>query len=376
MSMKKHKVSIPELCITGLGLTTSVGHDYKNACASIRAGLKRSTKLPNFYVSNKKGYDNFEDGLVTGHPVLEGDLDNREFRIMALLAMALSDLRADAGLEDTILAGTRFYLALPDSDRGIPDEESFKEDLLMIDTWPFSEQTPFRFVPSGHAGVLFALSEAAEAIQRGDIDRAVIAGADSLINFNDLSRLNSLERLKTELNSDGLIPGEAATVFLIEKTLAAKKRKAPIKSLIRIISTAHEPDPVSSGKPALGTGLSHAIKGILNPEDKYPVSIAAIYIDINGEPYRFAEWSMAQSKVMHNTMGEKELIYPAKHVGDTGAASAGLAICLASRAMERGYLSPNPNNDNDNALILGSSDTGERAALLLGAYREENSSND
>jgi hypothetical protein len=54
-------------------------------------------------------------------------------------------------------------------------------------------------------------------------------------------------------------------------------------------------------------------------------------------------------------------------VGDTGAASAGLSLCLAARAMQRGYLSPNPNNEIDNALILASSDTGERAAVLLGS---------
>jgi 3-oxoacyl-[acyl-carrier-protein] synthase-1 len=365
--MKTHKHAVPELCITGLGLVTAVGHDYKTACASIRSGLKRSTKLHNFYVPNKNSYDDVDDGLVSGHPVLEGDPDQRETRIVDLLAMALSDLAADAGLDQTLLAGTRFYLALPDNDRAISDDDAFKEAHLKIDTWPFSERTPIRLFPSGHAGMLVALSDAAEAMQRGDIERAVIAGADSLINFNDLSRLNAHERLKTGLNPDGLIPGEAASAFLVEKTEAAQKRKAVIQCVIRAISTAHEPQPLAPGKPALGTGLAHAITGLLNPEDTSPLSLAAIVSDLNGEPCRFAEWSMAQTKVMHATTGSKELICPARMVGDTGAASAGLSLCLAARAMQRGYLSPNPNNKNDNALILASSDTGERAAVLLGS---------
>jgi len=368
--MKNSKRPVPELCITGLGLVTSVGHDHKTACASIRAGLRRSTKLPNYYAPSKKGYDDFEDGLVTGHPVFGDEPENREARIMKLLSMALSDLKKDAGLTEADLKDTGVFLALPETKRCVLAEDDVKDCLLLIDTWPFSEETAVKLYPLGHAGMLFALSDAAEAIQRGDLTRALVAGADSLINFDDLSRLDDLERLKTKLNTDGLMPGEAASAILMEKTAMAKKRGTPIKSLIRVVSTAHEPEPRARGL-ALGTGLTHALKGILSPDKKAPVSIDAIFSDLNGEPCRFEEWSMVQARIMNHAIGEKELICPAKNVGDTGAASAGLAICLASRAMERGYLSSNPNHDNATALIISSSDTGERAALLLGTYVDE-----
>ncbi|GAB6097433.1 3-oxoacyl-ACP synthase [Desulfatiferula olefinivorans] len=351
--MKTPEHPTPPWCVSGLGLVTAVGHDYKTACASIRAGLKRSTKLRNFYVPNPAGFEDIDDGLVTGHPVLGGDLDDRDSRIVTLLAMALSDLKADAGLDDTTLAGTRFYLALPDPGRGPFDEESLRERLRAIDAWPFSGETPLQLIVSGHAGMLVALSD---AVTRGDIDRAVIAGADSLINFDDLSRLNAHERLRTALNPDGLIPGEAASAFLVEKTEAARKRKATIHGLIHAAATARESFPLAPGKPALGAGLAQAVTGALDSDN--PSHIAAVFTDVNGEPCRFAEWSMVQTRALLNVPGHKEPFYPARNVGDTGAAGPGVAVCLATGMFGR--------SKDDRILILSSSDTGERGALSLG----------
>lgn len=361
--MMKNRQSIPEISISGLGLVTAVGHDCRTACASIRAGLKRPRKLSHFYVPNKLGHDCFEDGLITGHPVLDTKPGEREDRIMTLLAMALYDLKQHAGLDESLLFDSRVFLALPGPDRSEFDEKALRLRLKSLAEWPFDKDHPVECYPKGHAGMLFAMTDAVEALQRGDIERAVVVGSDSLIGLKDLSALHINERLKTEMNPDGLIPGEAAAALLLEKTNAIQRRKGSIKSMIKIISTAY--DPVE----APGTGLTDAIAALVPYDDK-PLVVDAVICDLNGEPGRFDEWALAQGRVFHRIQGSKNLICPAKNTGDTGAASAGLAICIASCAMERGYLATHPRQAVSRALVVSSSDSGERGALLLESYED------
>lgn len=363
--MKKTQMPLPELCITGLGLSTSVGHDHKTACASIRAGLKRPKKLNNFYVESKDSYEDQDDGLVTGHPVLEGDYNDTRDRMFTLLAMALQDLNRNAGLDEGQMEDTRLYLALPEQSRLALEQEDIHD--LMHSHWPMMNlESGFRAYPKGHAGMIYALADAADAIGKGLCSRVLIAGTDSLIGFNDLARLEKQERLKTILNSDGLIPGEAASACLIESTQAARHRNAAIACVIKAISTAHEDQSVITGKPATGLGLARAITGIVEHEKDKPITATAVINDLNGEFYRFNEWILIQPGIMGQIQGEKNLICPARCIGDTGAASPGISICIAARAMARGYLSLNPKNKNSQAMIVSSSDTGERGAVLVG----------
>ena len=368
--MKKKQTPARELCITGAGLATSVGHDYITACASIRAGLRRSKKLNNYYVESKEGYDDNDDGLVSGHPVLEGDYDDMKSRMFTLLSMALNDLVENAGLDESQMAETPLYLAFPERDR-VTIENPEINDLIQTHSHMVFSESGFRTYFNGHAGMIIALSEAAKNIRDGLYNRVLIAGTDSLIGFNDLSRYEKQERLKTILNTDGFNPGEAASAILIEIPETALKRKAGIKCIIRSISTAHEDQPVLSGKLSNGTGLAKAVTGLMDHEKNTPVSAEAVISDMNGEPYRFSEWAMIQPGIMNRITGEKKLIYPARNIGDTGAASSGIALCIAARAMEKGYLSKDPENRAGQAMILSSSDTGERGAVLIGPYKKD-----
>ncbi len=355
-------INIPEICITGLGLVTSVGHDVKNACASIRAGLKRPTKLDNFYVESKSGYEEWEDGLVTGHPVFEYNYDDTETRLFSLLSMVLEDLYKFTGEDSPLMENTSLFIALPENYREKTDKEKYEQYILdNPDKFQFKTGKITTFT-EGHTGMITALSQAVEFINSGLSERAIIVGVDSLIGFDDLSMFNKEKRLKTELNSDGFIPGEAASAILIEKTTTAEKRKAEICAVIEIISTGHEDDHVLSGNYATGSALSKVISAMLPEKEEYELNPSAIISDLNGELYRFEEWSMVLPKVMNKISGEKEMIYPARNIGDTGAASAGVSICVAVRVMEK---------KEGDVMVLASSDSGARGAVYLKGYDEE-----
>ncbi|MBU1169906.1 MAG: hypothetical protein KKD44_10130 [Proteobacteria bacterium] len=89
--------------------------------------------------------------------------------------------------------------------------------------------------------------------------------------------------------------------------------------------------PVLSGKSALGDGLSKAIVTLIKKENSDTLSIDSIISDMNGETYRAFEWAVIQPRSMNTIGGEKNLIRPAQSIGDTGAASAGVAICQAAQ---------------------------------------------
>jgi 3-oxoacyl-[acyl-carrier-protein] synthase-1 len=138
--------------------------------------------------------------------------------------------------------------------------------------------------------------------------------------------------------------------------------------VIRAISTAREERTVLAGNPTDGTGLTRAIAGLAGRMKDGFLNADAVISDLNGEPYRFHEWAMIQSRIMVRIGGEKNLICPARNIGDTGAASPGTALCIAARAIARGYLAADTENPSAQALILSSSDTGERGAVLIGPY--------
>jgi len=365
------KTSIPELCVTGLGLVTSVGHDHKTACASIRAGLKRAQLLGNYYLPTKKPFEDEDDGYVGGHPVLEGNYDDRTPRMVDLLSMAFHDLSRQEGWEDLLSEPPPFWLALPEKQRHTVDDQAFKDQLDACPAIPFFEEG-FRYFQNGHAGMMMALDEAAKAMAKKQFHQVLIAGADSLIGFKDLSRFNRLGRLKTTLNPAGLMPGEAASAIVLETLESARKRKAKIHFQIKSFALATEEKTVLSENPQGGDGFSKALSHLFDHEKNGPHALDTLISDMNGETYKADELSVAWSRTLGKVNGEKNMIFPARCIGDTGAASPGVSFCIAARAMERRYLSYGPSKSSGHALVLASSDTGERGAVVVGQWIKDN----
>jgi 3-oxoacyl-[acyl-carrier-protein] synthase-1 len=371
MKQKTHPIDQPDLCITGLGLVTSVGHDHKIACASLRAGLKRPKILPRFFVNTNVRFDDPEDGKAVGYPVLDGDFTDTSGRIAILLHMAARDLMQHSGLDDHFISETPVFIALPEKERlSLADQDMI--DLIIKHSPMFCSEQSIRLFAHGHAGMVIALQQAVEAIKKRQFNRVLIAGADSMIGFYDLRRYDRAERLKTTLNPNGLLPGESAGILLVESKDAAENRNADIRGVIKCLSTTEENNYVLSGKTPTGVGLTRAIAAIMDQEQNQSLEVDTVISDVNGETYRFSEWAIIQSRIMSTLQGEKREVFPARFIGDTGAASPAVAACIAVRSMERGYISSDLKKRTGNVLILSSSDTGERGAMLIGGNENEN----
>jgi 3-oxoacyl-[acyl-carrier-protein] synthase-1 len=174
--------------------------------------------------------------------------------------------------------------------------------------------------------------------------------------------------LKSFLNPVGFMPGEAASVILLEKTRSALKRNASILCMVKAFATANEENHVLSLNQPCGNGLSKAISLVMDHLHENPLIVDTVISDMNGEFFRADEWAIIQLQIMNRISGEKNRIFPAICIGDTGAASSGVAFCIAARAMARGYLSYETMNPSGLALVLSSSDTGTRGAVLLSNF--------
>jgi 3-oxoacyl-[acyl-carrier-protein] synthase-1 len=307
--MSRKQTILPELIITGLGLATSVGHDYQTACASIRAGLKRPVTMTHYVPKSINGSEQNDTDQVIGHPVFNGNYDATPERLMKLFDMAIEDLLGNACLDSAQIADTQLNLALPDNERIHLSDESIRELIMQKSDNPFS-RCRIRLYSRGHAGMVYAMSDAVKAISHGICNRILVAGADSLIGRSDLALLDRQNRLKTVGKDYGLAPGEAASAVLIEPLESAVARKANIRCTIRAVSTAKEDPPVFTGNSPKGTGLSLAIKGLID-SGHLPLSASAVISDMNGETCREEEWNRIQPEVKEWIIGEKMLVCPA-----------------------------------------------------------------
>jgi len=368
------------VAITGLGMISCLGPDVETSCAAARAGISRTTELE-FSVVREEDNDR---EVVAGHgiPGLAVGFEGigRTLRIARLAAVDLSR-RADLARLNPERCG--LILALPDFGRAsrpagkqpsgdlayknplLPTREALlaqeRSAILSGIRQSLGHLVPDRnmdIVQAGHAGFAIAADRAMGRIRSGEWDRCVIGAFDSLLEFPTLQWLSDHRRLKTCDNPVGLQPGEAGAFVVIESLQSALARNATVCGLLTASAAGLEDNHQFSGEPPLGKGFVETLEKLMPklPDDFAPGWIVS---DLNGEVYRSLEWGNALVRLIKliPMLSEAELVCPALSFGDTEAASGAVNLCLAVRALSRGYAPPG------GILILSSSATGERGAL-------------
>jgi 3-oxoacyl-[acyl-carrier-protein] synthase-1 len=209
----------------------------------------------------------------------------------------------------------------------------------------------------GHAATAHACHVAMVDLESGRFSRAIVCGVDSMLEEETLECLGESRRLKTAENPDGFAPGEAAACFLLER--AGSGRQIAALARLDAVATATEPQPIWSPEPSAATGLSETIGATLAQLDDGGARTGLIVCDLNGESYRGREFGNTMPRTMRAIAAGCELWHPADCIGDTGAASFALSVCIGARALERGYA------NGGGVLVWGSSDDGARGSLYL-----------
>ncbi len=351
--------TLQSIAITGIGMVTPVGHTAYESCASIRAGIVRMIDIDYFIIEN----DAFEEVPVTGCPicgVTDGHLGLGRWTKMA--AMAIQDLMVNAKLSDKDLNTSGLFLGLPSLEREGVDARIADMLALRVGQWTKIEgiANRTRVYTKGHVGLAKALITALGELKVNKVQHAIVGGVDSLVEPETLGFFYREDRLKTEDNTDGFIPGEAAAFMMLENMENAQRRGADIMAILEAPHTATEPITIWSEDPSSeGSGLSQVIRGTFEQLSDKGIHTGLIINDLNGETYRAKEFSNAGTRVLSDIQTEWQLWHPADCIGDTSAASFAVAACVGARSLQKGYAK------TENILVCGSSDDGLRGSVYL-----------
>jgi 3-oxoacyl-[acyl-carrier-protein] synthase-1 len=190
------------------------------------------------------------------------------------------------------------------------------------------------------------------------MQRCLVVAVDSYVDLDAMDWLGSKRRLKCDDNPVGLSPGEAASAFLVESSRAATNRGANVEAWVRAVSIVDTKRPESADVQTRdGSILSDAIAVVLPADKPFRGDLIA---DLNGEEWRARELGGALAR-LGAALGDVRFVYPAASVGETGASSAAVGLCLAARAFRRKYAKSNA------SLVVSLSDAGEAAGIRIEA---------
>lgn len=344
--------------ITGTGAVTSVGLDVVTSGASLRAGLMRTTVV-------------LDHGMpVTTqqvHPWTDGFTGSARWSI--LLELCFPDLMTQSefqGKEDRAFwKRTGLIVCLPrlDDERyGWFADEADAEciESTLLDAMDLPLFGCREVVAAGHVGAVRATVRATDWMEQGTVDRVLIVGVDSYLDSESISWLREANRLLSDEQSNGLIPGEGCGMYMLESEKVARERGAYILAEFMGCAEGVEENSFYSENPQqAGRGLANTLRA-LNESCGTDLWPCEVYNDLNAEHWR----AIADCNALTNLRviwPVDDAVYhaPFDSFGETGSASAVLAVCMALQAIEQGQ------SNFEQTLICSSTEQGAVAALLL-----------
>lgn len=331
--------------VSSPGLVCPVGLDAESACAALRAGIAQFEELP--YRDNSG-----EPVIGATVPGMAPDLP-RSHRLLELLAPALQETIGKVPSLPWQSIPLIVCLAEPGRPGGCGhlarDFVGAIERKIGVSFHPDCSGV----IVKGHTGGFRALRVARRLFQEGDILACLICGVDSYINATSLNWLDAHWRLKTEENSDGVVPGECAAAMLVTPTATEQAVK------VRGLGFAQEKAVVLNEEPLLGLGMTEAVRIALTEAALTIHDFDFRVSDVTGESYGFRELSLALARFEREYREEFPIWHAAEAIGDTGAAAGLFQIAMAHGGTVGGYA------PGDRALCHSAAIGGDRAVAAL-----------
>ena len=375
------------VAISGIGMTTAVGPDVRSSAAAFRAGIIRAQALEHFTALDD---EETNVGPISGHIAAPNALHTEGLgKVVALGADALRalfestgppdrrrtgfyvalpnhSLREDAFVDVGALVATGARPAVPAGDDEVPRSIAFAEQCRDHLVERLTRAANVKFAPADHSitfgdnsAFLRALDRGYLAVTSGYVQRCIVGGIDSYVDAPSLEWGMARRRLKSDSNPTGFAPGEAA-VF-IELTMQPSGDR-PVPGYLSRPGFGEEPGQVGAteAEPPRGFGIAQAVREAMTHAGR-PVGL--VIADLNGDATRAMDWGWAlvRSAPEYPVLRDAPVWTPAASFGETGCASAGLAIGVAVQALGRGYAR------TDSILIVSTSATGERGAIVVSA---------
>ena len=249
---------------------------------------------------------------------------------------------------------------------------------------------PVETVSSACASATLAIGKALEALREGEVDLALVGGADSLCRvtfagFNSLRAVDSRPCRPFRADREGMSIGEGAGVLVLEREADARRRGAPLLAELAGAGASCDAHHMTAPQPC-GSGVVRAIRAALADAGLAPEAIDFVNAHGTGTPLNdSAEWAALSA-----AFGERAGALPATstkgcvghYLGSAGAVEAvATVLCLLHRQVHptpgdgeidpaapvdlvRG--APRPLPDHPIALSTNFAFGGANAAIVLG----------
>ncbi|PRP96568.1 3-oxoacyl-(acyl carrier protein) synthase [Enhygromyxa salina] len=353
-------MSAGQLAVYAQGMVTAVGFDAPTSCAAMRGGLSGLYE------------DNLWDILVgeylsVGRPLMHQWWEGRDM-LAELLAPPILEcvdaLASIPGWEHIDPRQVPIVVIVPPEHR--PHRWEQLDTALLADLahklgHPLAVYSST--IAGGRAGIVAALEVAAQLCGRAELPVCVIAGVESFMRQRLAVHYLRQRRMKSEVNSNGFVAGEAASAILVGPARAAR---AP-QLLLTGVGWAEDPAGAgdSTAHPVTGRGLTAAIRQALAQAGHSYAALDLRLCDINGEHWKFKESAFAEGRLDRarpeglpaRRLGYCDVWHPIELIGEVGAAVFPLLLGWLRDAYCKGY------DRGPRSLVFAMEDAGERAAV-------------
>lgn len=243
----------PRVVVTGAGIVTALGLDWKTNAEGFRAGRTAFRPVSAFDVARQRAKNAAEVDLPAALP--QTNLSSKQLarldRAASMLLLATHEAWQQSGWEPTdnlpFIAGTtaggmslgeayfRRAVQMPQGHRCQPTRAVYYQPQVQVRTVldAFGSNGPVTIVSNACASGANAMGHAWELIRYGQAERALAGGYDALTQLV-FSGFDALQALSTTIcrpfdaRRDGLALGEGAAVIALETLESARRRNAVI----------------------------------------------------------------------------------------------------------------------------------------------------
>lgn len=332
------------IVIRRAGLVTAVGLTAAESCAAFRAKLTNPTET--------KFFGRGGEPIMVHEVPLERPWRGIE-KLSKMAAMAIAEALQGVPRSDWDQLPVILCVAEPERPGRTAGLDDRLFELIRAQLGAAFASTS-AVIAQGRVSVAVALARARTMLEQAPAAQVVIAAADSLLTWPTLDHYDRSDRLLTERNTDGFMPGEAAGALLIGSSTGKAGELACTG-----IGFGRETARVDAGEPLRGDGLTQAVKAALTEAALQIQDMDFRITDNSGEQYYFKEAELALSRTLRVRKEEFDIWHPAECTGETGAASGIAIVATAHAACAKRY------GKGPNILAHMANDGGQRAALAL-----------
>ncbi len=338
--------SFQPLAIKALGMVSALGVGAEFNAAAIRCGYDGFESAGHIYPDHT--------GLIMAKTGIDLQIRGNS-RLKAMALQAIEDLVSS--VEHMIEVDV--YICIPNlAKNGVTaGKDAFRSILEAVKIYSKKIHIGETYGFAGgktSVGVALQKAQASLCVNNKQI---LIIMVDSLITPASIKYYSNdkYDRLLSEKNVDGFIPGEAAVALLV-----GKPEDTEVTTHITSIGFAKEPVTIDNEEDVFkAEGLTKATFNALAPLNIYADDTDFRIASVSGESYFFTELTLTHGKTMKKARTEHPLWHPADCIGEVGAAMGGAMLVMAHYAFSKQYA---PGNK---ALYHLSNDNSERFTFVL-----------